>query len=319
MITRLWKLNFTTGVHFGTGGLAKGTFTMMADTLFSALCIEAVSRKDGSLEKLVSCVQNNELRIADLLPYEGSRYYLPKPLCDIPHGEHIDIMREKVLRKIDYLSIDELGVFLDGTLSHETAHGLSLAHRLGHSVLMQKAVIAREVTGEDGLSATETKPYGVQVYTFAKGNGLYLLAQAKTEELLDFLEELLDSLGVTGIGGKISSGYGKYDLFTASVPETLAKQLDSTDGHLFMTLSCCIPAEQEMVSAMKDAGYRLEKRGGFVQSNTYSNTPLKKRDLFLMTAGSVFKAPFSGELPDVAVSGTHPIYRYAKPLWLRLM
>lgn len=38
----IYKLDFSTGVHFGTGTLNQTEYTLAADQLFSALYIEAV-------------------------------------------------------------------------------------------------------------------------------------------------------------------------------------------------------------------------------------------------------------------------------------
>lgn len=40
----VYKLNFAAGVHLGTGTLASGANTLPADTLFSALCMEAAQQ-----------------------------------------------------------------------------------------------------------------------------------------------------------------------------------------------------------------------------------------------------------------------------------
>ena len=38
----IYKLEFQTGVHFGTGALDEGTYTFHADQIFSAMYIEAL-------------------------------------------------------------------------------------------------------------------------------------------------------------------------------------------------------------------------------------------------------------------------------------
>ena len=317
MITRIWKMRFSTGVRFGTGGLSKGSFTMMADTVFSALCIEAAARKNGSLEKLVATVEADDFRISDLMPYIQDRYYLPKPMCDLPLAENSDSVKKKAMKKLTYVPADELTEFLKGTLNVEKESDY-FRHQLGRSQLVQKAVITRAENNEVGSKEEDTKPYGAQVYSFEEGSGLYLLALAKTEEILEFVEDLLRSLGVTGIGGKISAGYGKFDLVSEEVPATLQERCTLDNYNSFMSLSCCLPKEQDLEQSLEGARYRLERRGGFVQSEEYAATPRKKREVFFMKAGSSFSFPFSGSILDVSEGGAHPVYRYAKPLWLGL-
>ena len=45
----VYKLNFAAGVHLGTGTLASGANTLPADTLFSALCMEAAQLGEKSI------------------------------------------------------------------------------------------------------------------------------------------------------------------------------------------------------------------------------------------------------------------------------
>lgn len=45
---KAYKLKFLTGVHFGKGSLDDTSYAFCADTLFSALCIEAL--KDSRTE-----------------------------------------------------------------------------------------------------------------------------------------------------------------------------------------------------------------------------------------------------------------------------
>ena len=52
---RIYKLEFTTGVHFGTGMLNESVMTFYADQLFSALYIEAL--KQGCAENFLNMVQ----------------------------------------------------------------------------------------------------------------------------------------------------------------------------------------------------------------------------------------------------------------------
>ena len=73
-----------------------------------------------------------------------------------------------------------------------------------------------------------------------------------------------------------------------------------------------------MAPALAGATYRLVRRGGFVASATYAGSPLRKRDIYKLAAGSVFTTAFDGVLADVANGGAHPVYSYAKPIFLRL-
>ena len=57
---KAYKLKFSTGVHFGKGTLEDTAYAFCADTLFSALCIEAVKDSTERLERLVQTGQSRE-------------------------------------------------------------------------------------------------------------------------------------------------------------------------------------------------------------------------------------------------------------------
>ena len=77
----IFKLNFLAATHFGRGGLTKVKGTLTADTIYSALCIEAASM--GVLGQLTRVVDQDYLRISDGLPFIGADYYIPKPLTRV--------------------------------------------------------------------------------------------------------------------------------------------------------------------------------------------------------------------------------------------
>ena len=57
----------------------------------------------------------------------------------------------------------------------------------------------------------ESMPYFINTYHFVDNAGLYFVVGFENKDDLLILDELIKSLGYTGIGGKHSSGYGKYE------------------------------------------------------------------------------------------------------------
>ena len=55
----IYKLDFQTGVHFGTGMLNESAMTFYADQLFSALYIEAL--KQGCADDFMNSVKTGQL------------------------------------------------------------------------------------------------------------------------------------------------------------------------------------------------------------------------------------------------------------------
>ena len=83
-----------------------------------------------------------------------------------------------------------------------------------------------------------------------------------------------------------------------------------------MTLSVSLAQEDEMEEVLQGASYLLEKRSGFVYSETFAAEQRKKKDLYVFSSASCFNRRFRGDIYDVAEGGNHKVYRYAKPLFM---
>jgi CRISPR-associated protein Csm4 len=60
-------------------------------------------------------------------------------------------------------------------------------------------------------------PYHVAAWRFAAHCGLYLIVRYEKQEDLQLFTNLLQDLSWEGIGGKQSSGWGKFELRESSV------------------------------------------------------------------------------------------------------
>ena len=81
-----------------------------------------------------------------------------------------------------------------------------------------------------------------------------------------------------------------------------------------MSLSVCLPKDAELDEVMGGASYMTVRRGGWVSSTTYADTLRKKKEIYMLAAGSVFDRRFEGGIYDVSDGGRHPVYRYGKPM-----
>jgi CRISPR-associated protein Csm4 len=127
---------------------------------------------------------------------------------------------------------------------------------------------------------------------------------------------LLTSL--PAIGGERTSGYGSFTLSQVDAGQ-LPRLVGAGDASLaarFMSLTTALPSDAELDAALAGATYRLVRRSGFVASATYADTPLRKRDIYKLAAGSMFTSRFTGLVADVSNEGAHPVWSYAKPLFL---
>ena len=286
----IYKLEFQTGVHFGTGALDECTYTFHADQIFSAMYIEAL--KLGIDQKFYDAVKAGTLLFSDALPYMGQQYMIPKPMIYVTSGRQGESEQKKAYKKLKYLpSINfKADVMKDyGQLRQQTM-----------------AYVRKE---------EDTLPFRVGTFYYAQGCGLYLIVAYASEEELSLAEELLESLSYTGIGGKKSSGMGKFEFRRGKPSEELEKRLQKKSSKNIL-ISTALPMEQELEQALEGAAYLLEKRSGFVASSSYAPECRKKKDLYVFSPGSCFVNRFAGDIYDVSDGGRHAVYRYAKALFL---
>jgi CRISPR-associated protein Csm4 len=126
---------------------------------------------------------------------------------------------------------------------------------------------------------------------------------------------LLESLSFSGLGGKRSSGLGRFEIYNGKLPDEIIALFEKKCDR-YVSLSIGLPNEEELEACMIDASYELIKRSGFVESVSYSDTYMRKRDLFMMASGSVFSKKYAGDIYDVSSGGNHPVYKYGKPIFM---
>lgn len=312
----LYKLKFSSPVHFGTSessrSIESADMTLRADTLFSALCHTAL--KNNVLDKLISLVTDNKLLFSDTMPYFGDELYIPKPALPVVKHVDSDPSERKKMKKLKYIPISMLGEFtasLKGEVKFDTS---SVKKDFGSYT----AVVKVAVSGNE-----QTRPYSVGAFCFYENCGIYGITGYESDESLDLVKKLLAILGFEGIGGKTSSGYGKFtvddeiylDTPVDNATEILKSMLNSQNVNQYILLTTALPNTNEIEKAVENAKYQLVRRSGFIFSDSISN-PVKKQTQYFFAAGSVFDRRFSGDLYDVGLNMPHSVYRYSKPIFL---
>lgn len=319
------KFAFSTDVRFGELRLSDTEQCFRADTLFSALCQEAL-RRDGvaGIEKLADLCRCDRLSMSDGMPFCGSRLYIPKPMLAI-QGKDGDSEQKKAFKKLKYIPLEQVSAFAEGC--YDITDEKLQARRFGRTILRTRVAVH-----PDG----DNEPYAVAGFRFDPGCGLYVILGCASEDIRQYILELLDALSLEGIGGKKSSGMGKFKLQMAKLPEGLEKHLrparcaaashaeeqsalqtDAGSG-ICMLLSVAMARDDELEEALHGASYVLRKRSGYIQSETYAEQFMKKRELYMFQAGSCFTCRFGGDVFDVSSGGRHPVYRYGKPMFLEV-
>lgn len=319
---KIYKLRFKTGVHFGNGLLNDSINTVKADTLFSALYLEALNI--GKNDELYKMAKGNRLFISDAMPYVNDDIFLvPKPIIQVKTDTKKDqdeIENNSVIKKrvknMKFLPIKNLDDFLNGDIEKIKDDSLKIGFFEG----MTKA---RVRSHDDKGIPIDTLPYHVGVYNFDENAGLYIITAYEDEEVRKLIEELFTILSHTGIGGKRASGLGKFDLEIRDLPSDFADKL-SSKKHIsdksfkkYMILSTSLPKDDELEASLVNSSYLMEKRSGFIYSTTYSEEFKRKKDMYVFSSGSCFENIFDGDVYDVSEGqNTHKVYRYAKPLFL---
>lgn len=329
----IYKLNFDSPVHFGQSdtalNLESASDHMLADSLFSALCHEILSQKGiEALNDLVDKVENNEIVISDTFPWKEDEdgkvsYFLPKPILQGNRNrkkeiDNSDSKDRKVLKNIKWIPVNEFDKFVNSL--NEGIVFKPSDNNFGDEVQFVKVKIPEDPTAD-------SEPYYVGVYEFDPKAGLYFILGYEEKGEKKLIDRLVEGLHYSGIGGKVSSGYGKFHIDDViDLEETDDKELKrlleklSEDSDQYMLLTSSLPKDNELDKALADATFNLIRRSGFVQSDTFSDTLVKKKNQFFLTSGSILKNKFEGKVYDVAPeNGNHKVFRYSKPLFISLL
>ena len=315
----LFKLRFTSAVHFGNSlsavSLPASGMTFCADRLFSALCQAAARRAPEAPRQLCELARSRRLKLSDAFPWKGERLYLPRPCLEAGAVRDTDAADRKVMKKVSYLPLEQYPAYLRSLSGGAAIDPKTLLVRFGEETTVTRAAVA---DGEDAL------PYAVGQYRFDEGCGLYFLMGLEDSAGFAALAETIRQIGIGGIGGKVSSGYGGFTVETtcpvaelgSPQAKLLAGALDAPEAALWVSLTASLPKEKELDAALDGALYQVIRRGGFVQASGLAGAH-KKQEQFFLAAGSTFRRTYDGDVYDVAPKGCpHPVYRYAAPMFL---
>ncbi len=356
MSYRTVRFRFAGSFRFGRNSLDNGDFCFAADTFFSALYVEAMKlgRQDelydlvqggGLLFSDAFPWQGDTLFLPKPLSAGAAeRQALGSSVL------------KKKLKKLKYIRADDFDSYLAGTFdplrSGDPAGSLvrqflkvNAAVR-GNEETMPYRVRLCEFSSHPGgapSAGAASDPHGAsrktalagavstpceepgdsaasgaaagQVLT-ETGAGLFIIVKCAESRAAKLLGELLISLSFSGLGGKRSSGCGRFSFETGTVPSPLLRRLESTGGRV-MSLSISLPGDDELEGALEGGSYTVVRRSGFIASENFAPQQMKKRDLYMLRSGSCFDRTFRGSIWNVACrGGSHPVFRYGKPLFM---
>lgn len=324
MMYYIFTLKFLTPVHFGDtangGGLDKFSIQCSADTLFAALCNEAANKGSDAVEKLVKKTAEGKIVFSSLFPYWRTAdsdlyFYLPKPLLKLEQEEQQSAKsfeeikqlatKLKKQKKSTYIRASQINSLLESGGSDRQFAVPEFAAPL--------------VAGRVALREEKPLPYYVGSYVFSDNSGLYFILGVEHEEEFTLIKELLFSLGYSGIGGKRSSGYGKFEqadeewgLFddggVYDDDTAIALMLyDEKSKHQMCLAPVCPHADE--LAVVKQGSYKLIKRGGFIASSAAKDN-IKRNSIYMLQEGSCFSERLRGQMLQQTVDGlAHDVYR----------
>ena len=308
----IYKLNFTSPLHCGRGdgavSLTNTAMTLRADTIFSALCNELACMSDKKeIKEFISLCQDKKLLFSDTFPFHGDDFYLPVPVFPLADRVEFDVKNRKAIKKIKWLpAADEYF----RAFSEYIQSGIMFDC---NSLTKEFAKFRTDVKACVRNAEEDTKPFEVSVCEFEENCGLYGIIGYESDKDMNNVLALLASIGISGIGGQVSRGFGKFTLEVAENTDFFQTRLDKKINS-YMLLTSSLPKTEEMEKALTNAYYNLIRRGGFSFS-PYADT-FKKQTQYYLSSGSVLKNAFSGYIYTVGENGRHDIYRYSKPIFL---
>lgn len=329
----LYQLVFDTPIHFGSteegGKLEQSDMTYRSDTLFSALCCELAAMNDeNGITRLYQAVQKGQFVFSDLFPYKNMAgdyaFYLPKPILIVSRAEtapskyetfRTQATLQKKQKKLQYIRVSQL---------EEYIHSLSSGKLKQWDVpYFGQSDLVTRVNCLDNVPL----PYYVNQFTFAADAGLYGIVGYEQEEDQEWFCQVLQEVGLTGIGGKRSSGYGKFHFLDDPIfmdeqegvyddDRQLYRLLTEQKTDQYMNISVLLPNKDD-ISIVKKGQYKLCKRSGFLSPD--GTTVKKKNDVYMIASGSCFPIRMQGEIATLSDATNHPVWRYGKGLYVGLM
>ena len=257
---------------------------------------------------------------SSLFPYwrtadDDLYFYLPKPLLKLEQEEQQSAKSfEEIKQLATMLKKQKKSTYIRASQINSL-----LESRGSDRQFAVPEFAAPLVAGRVALREEKPLPYYVGNYVFSENSGLYFILGVEHEEEFMLIKELLLSLGYSGIGGKRSSGYGKFKLADDELElfddggvydddTAIALMLYNEKSKYQMCLAPVCPHADEL-AVVKQGSYKLIKRGGFIASSAAKDN-IKRNSIYMLQEGSCFPERLRGQMLQQTVDGlAHDVYR----------
>ena len=328
----LYKLRFPNGIHIGTASgntLEETMMSVYSDTFYSAIYNEYM--KIYNDDELYKISETGEFLISDLLPFKekediSTDFYLPKPFISVQRDETIkekndeEVIDRKKVKATNFIPADKLGEYFSFLKTGKNFPEID--DDFGKKELYTKNKVS--------LKNEDTKLYNIEVFKFNEKSGLYFIVRLpENNEWQEIFENILESLSLTGIGGKRNSGFGQFTsedpmFFDGEDFDAIESESDAyinralySDEKNFLSISSYSPKMKEIEKIKESENYyQLIKRSGFVNSSLYSEQAEKRKQVYMLSSSSVLSFKPEGKILDLKLHGKHSIYRMGKPIVL---
>ena len=325
----LYKLRFPNGIHIGTASgntLEETMMSVYSDTFYSAIFNEYM--KIYNDDELYKISEAGNFLVSDLLPFKekedmSTDFYLPKPFISVPREEEKnekEVVDRKKVKATNFIPADKLGEYL--TFLKTGKNFPEIDDDFGKKELYTKNKVS--------LQNEDTKLYNIEVFKFNEKSGLYFIVKLPEDNRWqEIFQSILDSLALTGIGGKRNSGFGQFRreepmFFDGETFDAIESESDAyinrglySDEKNFLSLSSYSPKIEEIDKIKESENYyQLIKRSGFVNSSLYSEQAEKRKQVYMLSSGSVLSFKPEGKILDLKLHGKHSVYRMGKPIVL---
>jgi len=328
----LYKLRFPNGIHIGTASgntLEETMMSVYSDTFYSAIFNEYM--KIYNDDELYKISEAGEFLISDLLPFKekedmSTDFYLPKPFISVQRDETTkekndeEVIDRKKVKATNFIPADKLKEYFSFLKTGKNFPEID--DDFGKKELYTKNKVS--------LKNEDTKLYNIEVFKFNEKSGLYFIVKLPEDNRWqEIFQSVLDSLALTGIGGKRNSGFGQFrredpmfldgETFDAIESESDAyiNRALYSDEKNFLSISSYSPKMEEIEKIKESENYyQLIKRSGFVNSSLYSEQAEKRKQVYMLSSGSVLSFKPEGKILDLKLHGKHSVYRMGKPIVL---
>ena len=326
----LYKLRFPNGIHIGTASgntLEETMISVYSDTFYSALYNEYM--KIYNNDELYKISESGDFLVSDLLPFKekediSTDFYLPKPFISIQRDEKEkndeEVIDRKKVKATNFIPADRLEEYFSFLKTGKNFPEID--DDFGRKQLYTKNKVS--------LENEDTQLHNIEIFKFNKQSGLYFIVKLPEDEKWErIFENILESLSLTGIGGKKNSGFGQFILedpmfFYGEDFDPIESESDAyinkalySDEEKFFSISSYSPKMEEIEKLKESENYyQLIKRSGFVNNSLYSEQAEKRKQVYMLSSGSVLSFKPEGKMLDLNLHGKHSIYRMGKPIVL---